>query len=97
MVYLQYSNKREALTTVNAIYTIKNKTIQNIVATVNAETLETMGHSYRFLSKNLGIAESNLTNVFYPGYDDIACVTDVQRRREDAIVFFIPEDLYVLE
>lgn len=27
MVYLQYSNKREALTTVNAIYTIKNKTI----------------------------------------------------------------------
>ena len=30
MVYLQYSNKREALTTVNAIYTIKNKTIQNI-------------------------------------------------------------------
>ena len=32
MVYLQYSNKREALrlTTVNAIYTINNKTIQNI-------------------------------------------------------------------
>ena len=29
MVYLQYSNKREALTTVNAIYTIKNKTIQS--------------------------------------------------------------------
>ena len=27
MVYLQYSNKREALTTVNAIYTNKNKTI----------------------------------------------------------------------
>ena len=25
MVYLQYSNKREALTTVNAIYTIKIK------------------------------------------------------------------------
>ena len=25
MVYLQYSNKREALTTVNAIYTITNK------------------------------------------------------------------------
>jgi len=27
MVYLQYSNKREALATVNAIFTIKNKTI----------------------------------------------------------------------
>ena len=27
IVYLQYSNKREALTSVNAIYTIKNKTI----------------------------------------------------------------------
>ena len=28
---------------------------------------------------------------------NIACVADVQRGLEDAIVFFIPEDLYALE
>ena len=31
MVYLQYSNKTEALTTINAIYTIKNKKQEGIV------------------------------------------------------------------
>ena len=35
----------------------------NFVATVNAETLETIGNSYRILPKNLGVAESNLSNV----------------------------------
>lgn len=33
MVYLQYSNKREALTTVNAIYTIKKIKLSKILIT----------------------------------------------------------------
>ena len=66
------------------------------VATVNAETLETIGDSYRFLSQNLRIAESNLTNVFTLVMK-LACVADIQRGREDAIVFFIPEDLNAFE
>ena len=33
MVYLQYSNKREALTTVNAVYTIKKIKLSKILIT----------------------------------------------------------------
>ena len=52
MVYLQYSNKREALTTVNAIYTIKIKLSKilitykdKIVKDNNIETYWQLFHS----------------------------------------------------